>query len=110
MSVPTPQNAMLVTTPMATPRLLSSSTMRRISTLSASPGWAPSRLPWGSLDVDAFTQDQRYAIAYWFALLSVFVALQAEHDCLYCVVDLHALTVDVDGWHVPMAAGEHPPG
>ena len=22
-----------------------------------------------------------------------FVALQAEHDCLYCVVDLHAITV-----------------
>ena len=21
-----------------------------------------------------------------------FVALQAEHDCLYCVVDLHAIT------------------
>jgi hypothetical protein len=36
------------------------------------PGWAPSRLPWDSLDVDAFTQDQRYAIAYWFSLLSVF--------------------------------------
>jgi hypothetical protein len=36
------------------------------------PGWAPSRLPWGSLDVSAFSQDQRYAIAYWFSLLSVF--------------------------------------
>jgi hypothetical protein len=36
------------------------------------PGWAPSRLPWGSLDVAAFSQDQRYAIAYWFSLLSVF--------------------------------------
>ena len=36
------------------------------------PGWAPSRLPWDSLDVDAFSLDQRYAIAYWFALLSVF--------------------------------------
>ena len=22
-----------------------------------------------------------------------FVALQAEHECLYCVVDLHAITV-----------------
>ena len=36
------------------------------------PGWAPSRLPWNTLDVDAFTQDQRYAIGYWFGLLSVF--------------------------------------
>jgi hypothetical protein len=36
------------------------------------PGWAPSRLPWNTLDVHAFSQDQRYAIAYWFALLSVF--------------------------------------
>jgi len=36
------------------------------------PGWAPSRLPWSSLDVDAFSLDQRYAIAYWFSLLSVF--------------------------------------
>src|SRR3970282_2399218 len=25
-----------------------------------------------------------------------FVALQAEHDCLYCVVDLHAITVFQD--------------
>ena len=36
------------------------------------PGWAPSRLPWNSLDVNAFSLDQRYAIAYWFSLLSVF--------------------------------------
>ena len=36
------------------------------------PGWAPSRLPWNTLDVNAFTQDQRYAIGYWFGLLSVF--------------------------------------
>jgi hypothetical protein len=36
------------------------------------PGWSPSRLPWDTLDVSAFTLDQRYAIAYWFSLLSVF--------------------------------------
>lgn len=36
------------------------------------PGWAPHRLPWDSLKPDAFTLDQRYAMAYWFALLSVF--------------------------------------
>jgi tryptophanyl-tRNA synthetase len=28
--------------------------------------------------------------------LKKFVALQAEHDCIYCVVDLHAITVDPD--------------
>jgi hypothetical protein len=36
------------------------------------PGWAPSRLPWDTLDIEAFSLDQRYAIAYWFSLLSVF--------------------------------------
>lgn len=36
------------------------------------PGWSPNTLPWDTLDVSKFTQDQRYAIAYWFALLSVF--------------------------------------
>ncbi|AHE37344.1 hypothetical protein [Burkholderia pseudomallei] len=35
-------------------------------------GWSPHTLPWDTLDVNAFTLDQRYAIAYWFALLSVF--------------------------------------
>jgi len=38
------------------------------------PGWTPTRLPWDTLDLAAFTLDQRYAIAYWFALLSVFDA------------------------------------
>jgi hypothetical protein len=38
------------------------------------PGWAPNRLPWESLDVTSFSQDERYAIAYWFTLLSVFDA------------------------------------
>lgn len=38
------------------------------------PGWSPSQLPWDSLDVESLTLDQRYAIAYWFALLSVFDA------------------------------------
>lgn len=36
------------------------------------PGWSPARLPWDTLDPQAFTWDQRYALAYWFALLSVF--------------------------------------
>src|SRR5579872_892708 len=36
------------------------------------PGWNPARLPWNTLDPRSFTWDQRYAIAYWFGLLSVF--------------------------------------
>ena len=36
------------------------------------PGWSPATLPWATLDPAAFTPDQRYAITYWFALLSVF--------------------------------------
>ena len=36
------------------------------------PGWAPSRLPWDSVDPSAYSLDQRYALAYWFSLLSVF--------------------------------------
>jgi rubrerythrin len=38
------------------------------------PGWSPSALPWDGLDWEQFTLDQRYAIAYWWALLSVFDA------------------------------------
>lgn len=34
--------------------------------------WFPNKLPWETLDPNAFTADQRYAIAYWFGLLSVF--------------------------------------
>ncbi len=36
------------------------------------PGWSPAALPWHTLDPTAFSADQRYAISYWFALLSVF--------------------------------------
>jgi len=36
------------------------------------PGWAPNLLPWDTLKPEDFTLDQRYAIAYWFTLLSVF--------------------------------------
>ncbi len=39
---------------------------------SREPGWSPATLPWDTLDPNAFTPDQRYAIAYWFALLGVF--------------------------------------
>jgi rubrerythrin len=36
------------------------------------PGWSPARLPWATLDPAAMTQDQRYAVAYWYGLLAVF--------------------------------------
>ncbi len=36
------------------------------------PGWSPASLPWDTLKPEDFTLDQRYAIAYWFALLGVF--------------------------------------
>lgn len=36
------------------------------------PGWSPSRLPWNTLRVEDFTLDQRYALAYWWGLLSTF--------------------------------------
>lgn len=39
---------------------------------SRDPGWSPNRLPWATLDLKAFTLDQRYAMAYWWSLLSVF--------------------------------------
>src|SRR5258708_31057140 len=49
-----------------TPKLL------EIYERSRDPGWSPDKLPWATLDRNAFTQDQRYALAYWWALLSVF--------------------------------------
>jgi hypothetical protein len=51
-----------------TPRLM------EIYDKSRDPGWSPATLPWDTLDVDSMTLDQRYAISYWFALLSVFDA------------------------------------
>ena len=39
---------------------------------SRDPGWTPNRLPWETLRPEVFTLDQRYALAYWFALLLVF--------------------------------------
>ena len=35
-------------------------------------GWSPAALPWDTLRPADFTPDQRYAMAYWFALLGVF--------------------------------------
>lgn len=51
-----------------TPRLM------EIYDNSRDPGWSPAQLPWHELDVESMTLDQRYAISYWFALLSVFDA------------------------------------
>ncbi|MBZ0188919.1 MAG: hypothetical protein K8F91_21930 [Candidatus Obscuribacterales bacterium] len=51
-----------------TPRLM------EIYESSRDPGWSPSKLDWNSLNMDDYTLDQRYAISYWFALLSVFDA------------------------------------
>ncbi len=51
-----------------TPRLM------EIYDSSRDPGWSPAQLPWDTLDVESLTLDQRYAISYWFALLSVFDA------------------------------------
>jgi hypothetical protein len=36
------------------------------------PGWSPQRLPWHTLRLEDFTLDQRYAMAYWWGLLSTF--------------------------------------
>jgi hypothetical protein len=36
------------------------------------PGWSPHTLPWDTLKPEAFSLDERYALAYWFTLLSVF--------------------------------------
>jgi len=36
------------------------------------PGWSPHTLPWDTLEPEAFSLDERYALAYWFTLLSVF--------------------------------------
>src|SRR5689334_15361932 len=36
------------------------------------PGWSPHKLAWETLRPEDFTADQRYAIAYWYGLLSVF--------------------------------------
>lgn len=36
------------------------------------PRWAPQRLPWNTLRVEDFTLNQRYAMAYWWGLLSTF--------------------------------------
>jgi hypothetical protein len=46
--------------------------MAQIYESARDPGWSPAKLPWPTLDPNAFSADQRYALAYWWALLSVF--------------------------------------
>jgi rubrerythrin len=36
------------------------------------PGWSPPKLAWDTLDPEAFTWDQRYALSHWWGLLSTF--------------------------------------
>lgn len=54
------------------------------------PGWSPSALPWDTLDVEQFTWDQRYAIAYWWALLSVF---DASGPAVFARAMIHAYEI-----------------
>lgn len=46
--------------------------LQHIYESSRTPGWTPSALPWETLDPSDFSPDERYALAYWFTLLSVF--------------------------------------
>lgn len=36
------------------------------------PGWTPDGLPWDTLDAEAFSLDERHALAHWWGLLSTF--------------------------------------
>lgn len=54
------------------------------------PGWSPSRLPWETLDVESMTIDQRQAISYWWALLSVF---DASGPAVFARAMIHAYEV-----------------
>lgn len=54
------------------------------------PGWSPSKLPWDTLQPESFTLDQRYAIAYWWSLLSVF---DASGPSVFARAMIHAYEV-----------------
>ncbi len=45
--------------------------LQQIYDASRVPGWSPHTLPWDTLDPEVFSLDERYALAYWFTLLSV---------------------------------------
>ncbi|MBY0548305.1 MAG: hypothetical protein K2W95_13500 [Candidatus Obscuribacterales bacterium] len=67
-----------------TPRLM------EIYENSRDPGWSPSKLPWHTLDVEKFTLEQREAIAYWWALLSVF---DASGPAVFARAMIHAYEI-----------------
>jgi rubrerythrin len=67
-----------------TPRLM------EIYDQSRDPAWSPNKLPWHELDVEKLTLDQRYAIAYWFALLSVF---DASGPAVFARAMIHAYEI-----------------
>jgi hypothetical protein len=46
--------------------------LQQIYDQARTPGWSPHTLPWDTLKADDFSLDERYAMAYWFTLLSVF--------------------------------------
>jgi len=46
--------------------------LQQIYDQARTPGWSPHTLPWDTLRADDFSLDERYAMAYWFTLLSVF--------------------------------------
>jgi rubrerythrin len=46
--------------------------LRELYNAARNPGWAPPMLPWHTLEPARLTQDQRYALSYWWALLSTF--------------------------------------
>ena len=50
-------------------------------------GYNPSMLPWETFDADAFTQDERVAMMYWFALLSNF---DASGPAVFAKATIHA--------------------
>lgn len=54
------------------------------------PGWSPSKLPWDTLDVESMTIDQRQAISYWWALLSVF---DASGPAVFARAMIHAYEI-----------------
>lgn len=67
-----------------TPRLM------EIYDNSRDPGWSPSKLPWHTLDAEKFTLEQREAIAYWWALLSVF---DASGPAVFARAMIHAYEI-----------------
>ena len=81
-----------------TPRLM------EIYEASRDPGWSPSTLPWSSFNPDLLTQDQRYAISYWWALLSVF---DASGPAVFARAMIHAYEKKGRGCHSQVLLFRH---